>query len=147
MASYNKFEVFPENLASQVHDLFGAAGATNVVKVYLSNTSPSSAYTVKSQFSEIAAGNGYTAGGSTVTLVGTRSGFTLTGTGSKVVWTATGAVGGFRYVGLYDDTPSTPPDPLIAWWDHASVVTLANGDTFSVRFNSSDGTGNIFTIG
>ena len=43
-------------------------------------------------------------------------------------------------------TPSSPLDPLIAWWDYASALTLQDGESFSIKFNSSDTTGTIFTI-
>jgi hypothetical protein len=52
----------------------------------------------------------------------------------------------FRYVVLYNDTQTSPVDPLIAWWDHGSAVTLNNGDTFTVLFNNEDPTGDIFTL-
>ena len=48
--------------------------------------------------------------------------------------TATGAVGPFRYVVLYNDTPSSPADPLIGFWDYGSSVTMANTETFVIDF-------------
>ena len=58
-------------------------------------------------------------------------------------------MGPFQYVAIYDDTPTTPNvDPLIAWWDYASPLTLADGESFSVRFNNSavGVAGTIFTL-
>ena len=48
--------------------------------------------------------------------------------------TATGAVGPFQYVVLYNDTPTSPADPLIGWWDYGSAVTMANTETFLIDF-------------
>jgi hypothetical protein len=148
MAAYNKFEIFLEHLLNKVHDLFGTGGSADAVKIYLSNTAPNAAtHTVKADIAEISAGNGYTAGGESVTPNGTRSGGTVTLTGTKVVWTASGGtIGPFRYVILYNDTPTSPADPLVAWWDRGAELTLQNGETFSVKFNSSDTTGTIFTF-
>jgi len=55
-----------------------------------------------------------------------------------VTWTASGgSIGPFRYVVLYNDTQTSPADPLIAWWDYGSAVTLADGESFVVDFAAS----------
>lgn len=148
MAAYNKFQVFVEHLTNKVHDLFGSTPNIDDVKIYLSNTAPNAAtMAVKADLPEISAGNGYTAGGASVTPVGSRSGGTMTLSGTKVTWTASGGpIGPFRYVVLYNDTPTAPADPLIAWWDRGSSLTLSAGESFSVKFNNSDTTGTIFTL-
>lgn len=51
--------------------------------------------------------------------------------------TATGAVGPFRYVVLYNDTAAA--DELIGYWDYGSSISLANGETFTVDFDASNG--------
>lgn len=138
MASFVKFEVFTENLAEKVHDL-----DLDTLKVLLSNTAPNAATnTVKADITEISAGNGYTAGGTDVQNATSRSGGTTSITGVDVVWTASGgSIGNFRYVVLYNDTPTSPADPLIGYWDYGSSITLAAGETFTVDFGSS-----IFTL-
>jgi hypothetical protein len=55
------------------------------------------------------------------------------------VLTASGAVATFRYVDIYNDTPSSPLDPLIGWYDYGADVTLANGETFTIDFDQSLG--------
>jgi hypothetical protein len=62
---------------------------------------------------------------------------------ADLVLTASGAVATFRYVVLYNDTPTSPADPLIGWYDYGSAVTLANGETFTIDF---DGAGGVLTI-
>lgn len=133
MAAFNKFDVFTENLAKKIHDL-----DLDVIKVYLSNTAPLATNSVKADIAEIAAGNGYTAGGADATAAVSRTGGTTSVTGVDVSWTASGgSIGPFRYVILYNDTPTAPADPLIGWWDYGSSITLNAGETFTVDFGTS----------
>jgi hypothetical protein len=141
MASFNKFNQFVEDLGLGVHNL-----NTGTLNVYLSNAAPSaSGDAIKSDLAEISTGNGYTGPVDTQNTFAESSG-TATLTGTKVVITASGSVGPFQYVALYNDTPTSPADPLIGWWDYGSALTLANGETFSIKFNNSDTTGTILTI-
>jgi hypothetical protein len=138
MATYNKFNVFVEDLIEGVHD-FDA----HTFKVMLCNTAPVATNSVKADLTEISAGNGYTAGGTATTITTSRSTGTAKVTGSDVVFTATGSVGPFRYAVLYNDSPTSPADPLIGYWDYGSSVTLANTETFTVDFDATNG---IFTV-
>lgn len=132
MATFNKFNCFVGDLGDKVHDL-----DADSLKVYLSNATPSaSADSVKADLAEITNQNGYTAPVD-VTGVWSATGGTGTLTGTDVVVTATGTVGPFQYVVLYNDTPTSPADPLIGWWDYGSAVTLANGETFTIDFGAS----------
>jgi hypothetical protein len=135
MAAFNKFHAFVENLAEAKINL-----ATDTLKVYLSNATPSaSADAVKTDLAEISAGNGYTAGGNQATITSSSQ----TGGTYKLVladpatWTATGTVGPFQYAVLYSDTAAN--DELIGWWDYGSAITLANGETFKVDFDPTNG--------
>ena len=148
MAAYVKFEVFVEDLAGGVHDLFtGSPADIDDIKIYLSNAAPNVAtHAVKLDLAEITNQFGYTAP-VTVTPSSTRTGGTVTMVGTKVTITAAGgSVGPFQYVVLYNDTPISPADPLIAYWDYASALTLADGESLAVKFNSSETTGTIFTL-
>ncbi len=134
-----KYEQFVEDLAQKVHDLFGTAGSgADTLKVMLSNAAPNVAtHAVRADVTELTTANGYTSGGSSIANVGTRSGGTLTIVATDVVFTASGAVGPFRYAIIYNDTPTSPADPLIGYYDYTSSVTLANGETFTVDFGAS----------
>jgi hypothetical protein len=139
MASFVKYQQFVEDLGNKVHDL---VGTNDTLKVALTNTAPNVAtHAVLADITELSGGNGYTAGGEDTQNSGSESGGTLTVTGTDVVWTASGAVGPFRYVVLYNDTPTSPADPLIGYWDYGSSVTLASGETFTADFGAS-----LFTI-
>lgn len=142
MASYNKFQQFVQDLAEKVHNL-----SSDTLKVYLSNATPSaSADAIKTDLAEITNQNGYTAPVDTQNTGAETSG-TYTLTGTKVVITAAGGtVGPFQYVVLYNDTPTSPADPLVGWWDYGSALTLNDGETFTIKFNSGDPTGTILTI-
>jgi len=60
--------------------------------------------------------------------------FTITASG--------GAIADFRYLYIFDDTPTSPADPLVGVWDAGSTITLNSGDTLNVNINASG----IFTI-
>jgi hypothetical protein len=133
MASAIKFETFSEHLAEKVHNL-----DTDTIKIALSNTAPNAATnTVFANITEISAGNGYTAGGADTQNATSRTGGTTTVTAVDVVFTASGSVGPFRYVVAYNDTPTSPADPLIEYWDYGSSITLASGETFTADFGAS----------
>jgi hypothetical protein len=136
MAAFVKFQAFPEHLAEKVHNL-----GADTLKILLSVDAPSAAAdAVKADLtSELAGGNGYTAGGATVTITSSaQSGGTYSLVGNDVVFTASGGtIGPFRYAVLYNDTPTSPADPLIGYWDYGSSISLLDGETFTVDFGAS----------
>ena len=136
MATFNKYQQFVEDLGNGVHDL---VGTQHTLKAALSNAAPNAAtHATLSQASEIAAGNGYAAGGVDIENDGTESGGTLTVTAAdKVITASGGTIGPFRYVIIYNDTPTSPADPLIGWYDYGSSITLADGETFTIDFGAS----------
>lgn len=135
MATYNKFNQFTKDLIDGVHD-FDA----HTFKVMLTNTAPVNTNTVKANLTEITAANGYTAGGTATTISTSTSSGTAKVTGTDVVFTAAGgSIGPLRYAVLYNDSPTSPADPLIGWWDYGSSITLANTETLTVDFDATNG--------
>jgi len=132
MATYNKFEQFTLDNVNGVHDF-----NTDTVNVYLSNVAPSAtADLIKTDLAEIATGNGYTGPVDTQNTT-SETGGVASVVGVDIVITASGgAIAQFRYVVLYNDTPTSPLDPLIAWWDNGSAVDLLNGDSFTIDFGT-----------
>ena len=108
---------------------------TDTLRFYLSNATPSaSADDVKTDLAEITNQNGYTAPVDIQNAYSESAGVgTLTAVDGVV--TATGAVGPFQYVPIYDDTHAS--DVLMGWYDYGSPLTLANGETFTVDFGAS----------
>jgi len=138
MATYNKFHQFSDDLCSGVHNF-----ASHTIKAYLSNTTPDAAAdAVKADLAEISAGNGYSAGGVTVTVssVTQSSGTCSVAVSDPSVITASGGtIGPFRYVVFYNDTSAS--DSLINWYDYGSSITLADTETFTIDMGT-----NLFTL-
>lgn len=136
MAAFQKFNAFVEHLAEKVHNL-----QADTLKVLLTNTAPTAANAVKADLTEIAAGNGYTAGGMTTAVASSaQTGGTYKLVLTDITFTASGGtIGPFRYAVLYNDTPTSPADPLIGFFDYGSAITLADGDGFTVNFDESLG--------
>lgn len=136
MAAFNKFQDFVEQLGLAKHDL-SAAG--HVFKCYLTNAAPSASLdAVKADLAEITAQNGYPAGGSDIQNGWSEASGTATATAVDIVWTASGgSFGPFQYVVAYNDTQTSPADPLVNWWDYGSAVTVLDGETFTVDFGAS----------
>lgn len=133
MASFVKFEAFVEGLAKKEHNLH-----TDTLKAYLTNNAPDAAAdAVKADLVEsVGTGNGYTAGGEDTNNAVSRSGGTVSITGSDITWTSSGAgFGPFRYVVIYNDTHAS--DALVGYYDYASSITPANGETFVVDMTTS----------
>ena len=134
MAAFNKFNQFVQDLAVKVHNL-----NSDTLKVMLSDVAPLATNKVKADITEIAAGNGYTAGGG---AAGFNSGGDIVGVYKLVLapvqWTAAGgSIAQFRYVVLYN--ASAASGNLIGWWDYGAEINLTNGNTFTVQLDQTSG--------
>lgn len=136
MATFNKFNQFVEDVAEKVHNL-----GSDTLKVMLTLTAPVATNSIKGDLTEISAGNGYTAGGTAASITSSaQTSGTYKLVLADVVFTATGgSMANFRYAVLYNDTPTSPADPLIGWWDYGSTVTLAVGETFTWDADPTNG--------
>ena len=131
---FKKVHVFVEDVAEKVHNL-----GSDQLKIALTNTDPTSALENYAGItSPIAATN---LDGATPFNVTTTTSAQTAGTYKLVVedltLTATGEVGPFRYVVLYNDTAAS--DQAIGYYDYGSSITLQSGDTFKVDFSQVDG--------
>lgn len=127
MATAQIFNSFKEAINEKVHNL-----ATDTLKFMLTNTAPSLANTIKTDITEIAAANGYTAGGTAVTVSSSaQSGGTYSLVLAACTFTAAGGdIGPFRYAVLYNDTAAS--DPLVGYVDYGTAYTLPNGQPFTL---------------
>ena len=130
MVAFTKINSFVENLAEKFIDLSGAA-----LTIALTNTSHTAAWDELADLTEVS----YTNLSSRVITVSASS--QTSGTYKLVLTdltlTASGSVGPFQYVYIYDDDSTN--DKLICYYDYGSAVTLANGDTFVIDFDGSAG--------
>jgi hypothetical protein len=136
MASFNKVDSFVEAVAEKVHNL-----GSDTLKLALTNTAHTSSWT---KLSDLTLATGAPANLDSVTLTVSSSAQT-SGTYKLVIadktMTASGAVGPFRYIYIYNDTATN--DELIGYYDYGSSISLISGDTFTVDF---DGTSGVLTI-
>lgn len=109
---------------------------THTFKAVITNTSPAQATNaVLADLTQIAATGGYAA----VTLTSVT--WTETGAGTGIwefdsaafSWTATGAdFATGRYVYIYDDTPTSPADPLVGYADYGATFVVTDGNSLTV---------------
>jgi len=136
VAAFNKINGFVENLAEKVFNL-----GSDTITVALSNTAPGSeatpptGATTAAKLSNVTQIS-YTNLSSRVVTISSsaQSGGTYSLVPADLVLTASGAVGPFRYVYIYDDTATN--NELIGYYDYGSSISLANGETFTVDFGT-----------
>ena len=133
MATGTKFQQFCEDVAHGVHNL----GSDQLVVALMASAPSASLDAVLADITEISYTNLSSRNITTASSAETGGVYKLTLT--DLVLTASGAVATFRYVVVYNDTPTSPADPLIGFYDHGSNVTLASGDTFTVDFDGTNG--------
>lgn len=141
---FTKFYKFVENLSKGVHNMDTAANNGHAFKVALSNAAnpPSAALDeILTDLVQIAYTN-LSARDLVVASCEEIDG-SLKWIVNDLVLTASGAVAPFRYVIIYDDTPTSPIDPLIGFLDYGAEVTLANGETFTIDLDNVNGVLNL----
>jgi DUF4097 and DUF4098 domain-containing protein YvlB len=136
LATYSKIQDYVEQLNKAVHNW-----SSHTFKALLTNSAPVATNTVKADLTEISAGNGYSAGGMTLdTVTLTEASGTAKVTIADEVLTASGGtIGPFRYVAIYNDTATSPADALVMWYDYGSAITLADGESFTIDFDATNG--------
>lgn len=141
MATFNKLNGFVEHLAEKVHNL-----GSDQITVALSNTAPGSESTpptgatancILANVTQIAYTNLSSRNVTTVSSAQTTGTYKLTL--QDLTLTATGAVGPFRYVYLYNDTATSPADALIGYYDYGSSISLASGESLTINFDDANG--------
>jgi len=130
MASYTKFQQFVEDLSKGVHNFTSDSTCTVTVALCTQANIPVVTNSVLANLTQISYTNLSARVVTGITAEHTTG--TVTFTADDLVLTASGAVATFRHVVIYNDDPTSPADPLIAWWDYGGDVTMGNGETFTV---------------
>jgi len=131
MATYNKHNNWVEDMQESVN-----TGSDSFVVSLLTNANaPTAANATLSALTPISYTNLSSRVLTTSTSGQTAGTFTLLF--ADLVLTASGAVATFRWVDIYDDTPTSPADPLVCYYDYGADVTLASGETFTLDFTTS----------
>lgn len=136
MATYNKFQAWAENMVEVAHcgtDLFTLA-------LTAAANAPVATNSVLADLTQISYTN--LSARDLTTSSSTQSGGTYSLVLADLVLTAAGgSVATFRYVVTYDNTPTSPADPLVCWHDYGGNVTLLDGETFTFDLGAS-----LFTV-
>ena len=132
MATYVKFQQTVEDWMEGVYtassDQFTVALTTNANLPVVTNS-------VLADITEIAYTNLSTQNLTTSTSGQTTG--TFTQLFADLVLTASGAVATFRHVVIYNNTPTSPANPLLCMYDYGSDLTLASGETLTLDFTTS----------
>jgi hypothetical protein len=143
MASFNKINDFVENAVE------GMNLGTDTLTIALSNTAPASessnptadsngvlANVTQISYTNLSSRNlaNVTSAQASGTYKLSADDLTLTASG--------GSVGPFQYIYIYNDTVSSPADPLIGYYNYGSQLTLNDGDSFTIDI----GTNGILTL-
>ena len=144
MATFNKIADFVENAVEKMNL------GTDQFKVALTNTTPGSESVpptgdgagILANLTEIS--NYGNLSGANAQNITTTSSSQTGGTYKLVLADLTltasgGAVGPFQYIYIYNDTVTSPDDPLVGYYDYGSSITLNDGDSFTIDFDASNG--------
>lgn len=136
MASFNKFQPWVENMV----EVADCGADTFVLALTATANAPVNTNSVLANLTQISYTN--LSARTLTTSSSSQSGGTYSLVIADLVLTASGgAVAAFQYVVVYDDTPTSPADPLVGWYDYGSALTLADGDTFTFDLGAS-----LFTV-
>lgn len=135
MAAFNKINSFVEDLAEKVHNL--GADALTLALTAAANA-PVATNTVLANLTQIAYTN-LSARVLTISTSAQTSGTYKLVIADIVLSASGGSVAAFRYVVVYNDTPTSPADPLVGWYDYGSDLTLLTGESLTVDFDGSNG--------
>jgi hypothetical protein len=135
MAAWNKIHVFVENLAEKVHNL---GADTLTVALCAAANAPVATNSVLADLTQIS----YTNLSSRVLTISSSShttGLYKLVIADLVLTASGGSVAPFRYIVIYNDTPTSPADPLLGWYDYGSDLTLLDTETLTLDFSPTNG--------
>ncbi len=127
MSAYNKFDSFSLNVLSGLENF-----AANSYKVMVSDVAPVRTNKVKADITEIAAGNGYVAGGvaTAMTIADNAGVSSVSAADTPIAATSAGPIAPWRYAILYNATTGN----LVSWFDYGAEVTITASNSTTVKF-------------
>jgi hypothetical protein len=131
MATFNKFNSFVEALSEKVHNL-----GSDTLTWALTNSAPLATNTQLSNLTQITYTN-LSSRVATISSSSQSSGTYKLVLADLVLTASGGSVGPFRYAVLFNDTATN--DELIGWYDYGSSITLADGETFTIDADPTNG--------
>jgi len=132
MASYNKFN---QTVEDWLHGVYTSDTDQFTVALTAAANAPVATNNVLADLTEISYTN--LSSRNLTTATSSETSGTYTQLFNDLVLTASGAVATFRYVVIYNNTPTSPADPLLCWYDYGSDLTLASGETLTIDFTTS----------
>lgn len=136
MATFNKINAFTTDMGKGYHVL----GTDQLAVALTSNANaPVATNTVLANLTTVSLTNlsGANPDNVTTTSFTNTSGTTATLVLADLVLTATGDVGPFQHIALYNKGSTTKTNALIGWFSYASEITLHNTETFTIDFNAA----------
>jgi hypothetical protein len=134
MATFNKFQPFIEDVFEKVHNL----GSDQLVLFATTNANaPTATMRLLSEVTQVS----YT--GWSSRNITTSSSAQTSGTYKLIltdlVITFSSAPATFRRIGVYNDTPTSPADPLVGHYDYGTDLSPASGETLTIDFDGTNG--------
>ena len=130
MAAPTMFNQLAEDLPHQVHDF---ANDTFTVALCTNANAPVATNSVLADLTEISYTNCSTRVITTASSEGSDGTYAL-GLTDLVLTAGGGAIATFRHIVVYNDTPTSPANPLVFWVDYGSDLDLADTDTLTLDF-------------
>ena len=139
MATYTKFNQTIEDIYHGVHNF-----SSNQLIVVLCDVAPVATDATLADLSAKTITDNNLSGGATSRQITTNTSEGSDGSYELVVADLTltaagGSMDSFRYVVVYNDTPTSPADPLVCWFDYGSALVLADGESLTIDFASDGG--------
>ena len=133
MATYNKFN---QTVEDWMEGVYTASTDQFTVALTAAASAPVATNTVLANLTEIAYTN--LSSRNLTTSTSSQTSGTFTQLFADLVLSASGgAVAAFRYVVIYNNTPVSPADPLLSYYDYGSDLTLADGESLTLDFTTS----------
>ena len=136
MAVYNSFDQFIADVHNGVHTL-----STDTLKVAMTTHANLPSASADSVLADLTVVSNLETNANSTTLsvsssIQTSGNYALILV-DKTITAQNGAIGPFRWVVIYNDTPTSPADPLIAYFDYGSEITINLNESLTLDFGAN----------